>query len=348
MGLHERTDDREPETGRGGGAIPCGIGLVEPVEDVGQVRRGDPAARVHHGDRDLAAGLASRIQPDTAGGGRVADRIVGERQDDLPDPVRIGVHGQPVGRARGDRHPRPGRARLEVPRDGRQQRRHLDRAAVERQRSGLGEAHRPEVVHDPRQQPRLVAHGLQVPVLVRVHAVEHRRGGRLDDGERRLELVRGVLEQPPARVLRGLEVRRHRIERPSERPDLVAAVPEPRPGGQVPTGDGRGGRLQPGERANRARGDPEPEQRRGTDGECRHDHEGDDRLLLDLLQVLAGHRAAALAAALSGRGALRLHPREPAPHDRRRRDRDRDRGQQGDQRERGGEARTQRHDRAPR
>lgn len=80
--------------------------------------------------------------------------------------------------------------------------------------------------------------GLEMVVLVRVHPVEDGRRRRIDDRERRLELMDGVLEEPSSRCLRLLEADGHRVERPAERPDLVRSIGQPGAPPQVTAGDG--------------------------------------------------------------------------------------------------------------
>jgi hypothetical protein len=91
----------------------------------------------------------------------------------------------------------------------------------------IREAYRPEVVDDPAEEPRLVADGLEVAIVVAIDAVEDGRRRGIDDREGGLEFVRGILEEAPPRDLGGLEVGGHRVERaPAMR--LVGPRTEPR------------------------------------------------------------------------------------------------------------------------
>ena len=73
----------------------------------------------------------------------------------------------------------------------------VDRLAVERQRPGLCERQRPEVVEQPVHHGGLGEERRQVVLVHRVDAVEHGLDAPGDDGERRPELVGHVGEQCP-------------------------------------------------------------------------------------------------------------------------------------------------------
>ncbi len=273
----------------------------------------------------------------------MADGIVDEGGDRLANPLRVGPHGEAARRV--DRNL--------CGRDGRERQCHafqqwpdLQPIEPEGQRARLGKRDGAQVVDRPAERTGLVPDRGQVAVLVPVDAVKDRARGRLDDRERRAELVDHVLEEPPPGRLRPRQLGGHRVEGAAQRAQLVRPRCEAGSPIELSPGDSRSRMLETAERLRDAGGEQRAEERRpGRRGDG-HDDEGHDRVLLDLLRVKSGHRAGAPA----GPGPLLLgrQDREPVPDDRRRGQRHRPGSEERDEGEGGRESRPQAHGRAAR
>ena len=142
----------------------------------------------------------------------VADSVVEERAKDLSQPIPIGVGDQSGCDVAVETDAGGIRTCPECLHRLCHQLVDRDRLETERQIASLRTADGAQVVDDPGQQARLVTDRLQVLVLMGVHALENGRGRRFDHGERRLELVDRVLEEPQSRCLGMFERVGHRIE----------------------------------------------------------------------------------------------------------------------------------------
>ena len=105
-----------------------------------------------------------------------------------------------------------GGAGFEVTSDRSQERSDLDGLTPERQDASIGKADGPQVVHDPGEEARLFADRLEMAVVVAVDPVKDRGRRGIDDRERRLQLVRGILEETATRDFGGLEIVGHGVE----------------------------------------------------------------------------------------------------------------------------------------
>ena len=327
---------------------------------MGQVLRGDARAGVHDRQQDLVA-IVTGLQPHPAARRCVAERVVHERGDHLPDAVLVRDHRACAVGLGDDRDPRGGRPGFHVTGDGGEQRICVHALAAQGQGARVREAHRAQVVHDAREEPRLGADRLEVAGVVRIDTVQDRGGRRVDDGERSLELVGGVLEEPAARGLGVLELRGHPVEGAPERADLVAPVAKPGAHLGPAARDLRRGMLQAAQRARHPGGEQDPQQGRHARGHHRDRDDGLGGLQLDLRGVLARDGALPAgpwadattapgtipASGFHGR-AVGLDGREAATHDRGCRQRDGERRQQRDKREGRGQPHAEAHARAPR
>ena len=102
----------------------------------------------------------------------------------------------------------------------------VGRLAVERERPGLGQGERPQVVDQPGQHARLVEDDREMRRVGRVDAVDDRLEVALDDGQRRPQLV---ADRRPAGSAAG--ARRSRAARPSCRSPRPAGGRRRRPRG---------------------------------------------------------------------------------------------------------------------
>ena len=91
--------------------------------------------------------------------------------------------------------------------------------AVERERAGVGEGQRPEVVEEAGHHRRLGEQRRDVVLVDRVDAVDHGLEAALDDRERRPQLVGDVGEHRATVVARPVESLGHRVERAREAAD---------------------------------------------------------------------------------------------------------------------------------
>ena len=92
----------------------------------------------------------------------------------------------------------------------------VGRLAVQRERTGLRQGERAEVLDQPIEDPGLVEDRGEVLLVGRTNAVEDGFDAALDDGERRAKLVRDVGEEGAPLPLIRLESRRHGVEATSE------------------------------------------------------------------------------------------------------------------------------------
>ena len=195
----------------------------------GPSSRTSTRARSTTGARDRHAGARGRPTARTGSRCRRGPRWPGRGAPDPPSP-RVAGLGE-LGATASRRLPPPGR-RTPSPIDVR-----TSPSGTGSRRSGSAPASARLIVRrssTTRPSRRAWAPDrLEVPVVVLVDAVHHRRRGRLDDRERGLHLVRGILEEPASRRLVALEIGGHRVERPAERADLVAPARQARAGRQV-------------------------------------------------------------------------------------------------------------------
>ena len=258
-----------PEATRAGGPVAGRVGLVEAIPDVGEVGRGDPRPGVDDGDPDRPRTGARSRRSGPSPRARVPQRVVAQGTQHLSEPVRIGPHREAPGI--GGFHPAPWPARLahiEVARDGGQQRGERHRLHPHRQRAGLGQRDRSQVIDDAAQQPGLVTDRDQVPVLVVVDAVDHGRGGGVDHGDRRLELVRGVGEEPASRRLgrlRGQRPSRRTSARASRSRRRARPAPSDAPGRPVATAAAEASSRSRGRTVRRASSQPDQRRHDGRD-----------------------------------------------------------------------------------
>ena len=87
---------------------------------------------------------------------------------------------------------------------------------VQRQRAALGERERPQVLHEPLHDPRLLDDRRQMRLVGGMDPVDDRFETAADHGKRRPQLMADVGEERPAFGLIGLEPAGHRVERPRQ------------------------------------------------------------------------------------------------------------------------------------
>ena len=208
MRLHQPLADGEAEAGPAGsaaGPARAGVLLEQPRQ---QLRRHAPAL-VGDRDRDMRA-VAHRRDPDGRGFGRVPGGVGEEVVQHLHDALAVGHHRRKPGR-QVDEHGVPGAAREEGVARLVDERRHLRRLGLDRERARV-DAPRVEQVGDEAD------HVIGLPVddaeeLAHLDRAEHppgaeHRGGRaLDGGQRRAQLVAHQAEELRAQALELLERR---------------------------------------------------------------------------------------------------------------------------------------------
>ena len=146
---------------------------------------------------------------------------------------------------------------------------------VERQRAGLGQAERPQVLDQAGEHAGLLED--RAEMLLRRPGRRHRRSLRvaLDDAEWRAQLVADLGEQPSALHLVDLEARRHGVERAHRSRSSPRAAVDLRHARRVVAGLDPPGRLDEGiQRGPDAPCEPNPEQdrdpaRNQDDRDCR-------------------------------------------------------------------------------
>ena len=162
---------------------------------------------------------------------------------------------------------------------------------------GVGGGHRLQVVHHAGQAEHLVA---QRPELLGTRlgdAVEQGLVPRLEDSDRRAQLMGDARDQVPADLVLVVERVRHVVERGGELAKLTGCLDLPRPRGAVAAGHRPGHRDQPGDGAGDPPGEPKARDEReqgsepGGPGDGPQQRGPQDRV----------------GAAQAGRGQLHLH-----------------------------------------
>ena len=109
-------------------------------------------------------------------------------------------------------HAGRGGGRLERAHHVRDQQLGVGRLAVKRERPGLGQRERAQVVDQPGQDARLVEHDREMRRVRRIDAVDDRLEVALDDRQRRPQLVADLGQQGPPLAFVRLEPGGHRVE----------------------------------------------------------------------------------------------------------------------------------------
>ena len=225
----------------------------------------------------------------------MADGIVDQSPDHLAQSNWVRGRSHARRHCHYELHAGRTRSRLE-PRGHRRERlAQVDFPAVEGQMASFCEADGAQVLDDSGQNSRLIADGLDMTTLWLVDAVEDRARRGVDHCQRRTQLVGGVLEELPPRLLGLLQVPRHGIERAPEAPEFIAASGQARALGQISLRDAGGGDLEAVERADQATRNEQPEQGSGGRGGDRHQDQADDGVLLGLASRSRGGRLRAIA-----------------------------------------------------
>ena len=85
--------------------------------------------------------------------------------------------------------------------------------ALERQRAGIRQRQRPQILDQPRQHMRFLEQLRELPIVARIDAVEQTFEAALQDRQRRAQLVRDVGHQVAPQAVGVLQPLGHRVER---------------------------------------------------------------------------------------------------------------------------------------
>jgi hypothetical protein len=154
----------------------------------------------------------------------VCERVVDEVSECLLDPERIDVEAQ-LARLGPKLASERASARGEARRDVREELVDIDFLAADRQRPLVGARDQEQVLGEPNETVRLLRRGAErvLELLSRAGAPERELELRLQQSERRAQLVARIRHEPPLVLDRGVEPREHAVERDREAADLVAA-----------------------------------------------------------------------------------------------------------------------------
>ena len=225
--IHDLLRQRQPDA-RAQLRLRRLVDLIEPVEDVGQLRRRDARAAVADGHaRRAARGNVARgldAHPNGPGLWRELDRVGEEVVDGLLKLLGVGEDLDRHARAADlERQRLPRRHRLERLRDAFDERAEVERAGVERRPPGFEAGHVEDLVDEVEHAAGVAAREVdllghrrrQRPVEARLEVVERTERQR----ERRPELVADVREE-------GALGRVERLQAPRLRGDGLLLGPE--------------------------------------------------------------------------------------------------------------------------
>ena len=205
VGLHQPLADGQPQPATDTLLVVAGVAVFP--EQARQALRRQAAALVHDRDRDMRAVALGR-DPDRRGLGR-ATRGVGEQVvQHLHDALPVGHHaGQALGEVDAHRVPavagKEGGPRLldQLP--------HLGGLGRHRERAGVDPSRVEQVAEQPAHAVGLLVDDAEeLPHLRRAEGLrraQHRRGGTLDGGERRAQLVTHHPQEIRPHPVKGLE-----------------------------------------------------------------------------------------------------------------------------------------------
>ena len=241
MGLRDPLRDRQPEaeTASLRRARTYPVGPPESLEYVGKIGRGDPDSRVLHGELRLRP-LPHQIELYLPPARRVLDRVGHQIEEQLPKPSPVAHHRQFVDRRHRDLQfafLTEDERGLHDFADERLQRDHL---AMQVESPLVGAGEREERIDEVSHARRLLQCLFQRDELVRGMRGELHRPLHVGahDGQRRLELVRGVGGEAAQRAERRFQTPDHRIERRRQARHLVARRLDREPAVQrSPVGD---------------------------------------------------------------------------------------------------------------
>ena len=171
---------------------------VEPVEDERQVLLRDADAGIADG-RDRLVVLPDDRAGDRAAGRRVAEGVVQDVQEQLPQPDPVAPDRDAVHRAEAEPQALFLGQGLEVLRELGEEAGDVDLLEVERLEAGVAPGQDEQLADDLGHVAHFLGHELERPpvFVLAPRLLQHERRFGLDDGQGRPQLVGGVGDEPP-------------------------------------------------------------------------------------------------------------------------------------------------------